>query len=185
MKKTSLILLLVTVIFSFTLPVNAKQPPIYLYLVQHADRVDASVDAAKPISAKGREDIELTATHIAKQNPDIKEIRHSHQLRAKQTANVLSKHLKGVRRKEVDGLEWDSDIGPLTKSLSNQRSNIMLVGHMPHLGKLASHLVTGNEDADIIQFSKAGIVCLKRSEDGKWKIEWIITPQQLGPKSNN
>jgi phosphohistidine phosphatase len=54
--------------------------------------------------------------------------------------------------------------------------NIMLVGHLPHLGKLASLLLCGDENAGLISFRMGGALCLERDGAGKWSVQWMIIP---------
>ncbi len=52
----------------------------------------------------------------------------------------------------------------------------MLVGHLPHLGRLASSLLVGEPEREIIRFRNSAIVCLVKSESG-WLLQWILTPE--------
>jgi phosphohistidine phosphatase len=52
----------------------------------------------------------------------------------------------------------------------------VLVGHLPHLGSLASLLLCGDKEKNVIDFKMGGVVCLKRLNDGKWSVEWMIVP---------
>ena len=55
----------------------------------------------------------------------------------------------------------------------------MLTGHLPHLSKVASALVVGDENTEIRKFRNAGVTCLGRDEQGKWKILWAIPPEMV------
>jgi phosphohistidine phosphatase len=151
---------------------------VRLYLVQHADRVSKDVDPEKPLSKKGVRDIKRVSKAVSKLDLNVDEIRYSTQLRAKQTAIYLSKakSLKGVPLTQVENLEWNSDIKGLANEMSRADSTVLLAGHMPHLGQLASFLLTGDKGGDLVVFKKGGIVCLQRSADNKWRVEWILTP---------
>jgi hypothetical protein len=48
---------------------------------------------------------------------------------------------------------------------------------MPHLDKLSSLLLAGDETAGIIQFRMGGVVCLEKEE--KWKLKWVLTPELI------
>ena len=61
--------------------------------------------------------------------------------------------------------------------LKEMDENIMLVGHLPHLARLSSLLLTGNAEKIIISFKMAGIVCFKRSEENLWSLQWMLTPE--------
>jgi phosphohistidine phosphatase len=52
----------------------------------------------------------------------------------------------------------------------------MLVGHLPHLSRLASLLLTGSADNAVINFKNSGFGCLERDEDNHWGITWILPP---------
>jgi len=60
--------------------------------------------------------------------------------------------------------------------LIEKAENIMIVGHLPFLGKLTSYLVTGDEDGSVVQFPTAGIVCLDMNDKAKWEIKWTLMP---------
>ena len=55
----------------------------------------------------------------------------------------------------------------------------MLVGHLPHLSKLASWLLCGNPDNEVIAFHNSGIVGLWCNETGDWMVSEIVTPEML------
>jgi len=56
------------------------------------------------------------------------------------------------------------------------REPLMLVGHLPHLSRLASSLLVGDPAREIIRFRMGGIVCLVKGETG-WLLAWILTPE--------
>jgi phosphohistidine phosphatase len=53
----------------------------------------------------------------------------------------------------------------------------MIVGHQPFLGKLSSLLLTGYESAGPIAFHNGGVLCLGRTADNRWQVEWLVTPE--------
>jgi phosphohistidine phosphatase len=52
----------------------------------------------------------------------------------------------------------------------------MLVGHLPHIGRLASFLVAGNADQELVQFAPATVLGLSY-ENYHWEILWKLTPE--------
>lgn len=56
---------------------------------------------------------------------------------------------------------------------------LMLVGHLPHLSRLASLLLVGDPRRDLIPFRNGGIVYLVKAERG-WLLEWVLTPELAG-----
>ena len=147
-------------------------------LVQHAEANSEDQDPARALSAKGLADITKTASYASRLNIDVNKIFHSPKLRARQTAQVLADCLKPTNgHSETAGLAPLDDPFIWADRLKAQSDNIMLVGHLPHLGKLASLLLSGHSDKNVVSFKKAGIVCLERDEDQTWSVQWMITPE--------
>lgn len=151
---------------------------MHLYLVQHAESMSKEQDPDRPLSEKGLADINRMASYAASHLAiDIGRILHSAKLRARQTAEVLANHLR-----PKDGIEPVGDLDPLAepsvwaKRLNESDQNIMLVGHLPYLSKLAAMLLCGNQEKTIIAFHNAGVTCLAKGDSGDWSIRWMVTP---------
>jgi phosphohistidine phosphatase len=52
----------------------------------------------------------------------------------------------------------------------------MLVGHLPHLARLAARLTCGDQDKMVVNFKMGGMVCLSRLEGNQWAVEWMLIP---------
>jgi phosphohistidine phosphatase len=76
-----------------------------------------------------------------------------------------------------DPAVWAERLKYMTDSANE---DIMLVGHLPHLGRLASLLLAGDPERHVVSFRMAGVVCLERGENGNWSLKWMITPDVLG-----
>lgn len=153
-----------------------------LYLVQHAEAKNEEEDPLRPLSDKGRHDIEKVASHLAKFDIITNQILHSTKLRAKETAEILSAHLGPSRFKdlaETDGLAPLDDPTIWNDRLNYMTDNVILVGHLPHLGKLASLLICGDPGKSTASFSMGSVACLERDEKGTWSLHWMITPDIL------
>jgi len=153
---------------------------MYLYLVQHAEALSKEEDPTRSLSEKGIEDIRKVAEFAKKMNLTVHRIVHSGKMRALQTAQLLEERVSvdmGIA--ESDGLAPMDDPGIWVERLSKINDNIMLVGHLPHLGKLSSFLLCGNKDRNIVDFEMGCIVCLKRSDEGDWSTDWIIKPRMI------
>ncbi len=151
---------------------------MFLYLIQHAEAKSEQEDPSRGLSEKGLSDIRKTAGHAAGLSIKVNQIFHSGKKRAGQTAQILAENLnpdKGIA--ESDGLAPMDEPEIWAQRLSSVSEDIMLVGHLPHMGKLAALLICSNENKKAVNFKMAGIVCLKRNEDMSWSLEWTITPQ--------
>ncbi|MEW6409243.1 MAG: phosphohistidine phosphatase SixA [Nitrospirota bacterium] len=151
---------------------------MFLYLIQHAEAKREEEDSSRPLSEKGWQDIKKVASYASRLNLKVSEIIHSGKLRAKQTAEVLAENLKPARGiRETDGLAPLDDPKIWVERLKGVTDDTMLAGHLPHLGKLASLLLCGDKDKNIVAFKMAGIVCLKRDDAGAWSLQWMLTPE--------
>jgi len=151
---------------------------MFVYLVQHAEAKSEQEDPSRSLSVKGMHDIKKVAFYASQYNLKVHMIFHSSKLRAKQTAEVLSEHLKPAKGiSEVDGLSPLDDPTVWAQRLKDIPDDIMLVGHLPHLDKLASLLLCGDKDKNIISFKMAGIICLKRTDAESYALQWMMTPE--------
>jgi phosphohistidine phosphatase len=152
-----------------------------VYLVQHAEAKTKEEDPERPLSEKGWSDIRKVAAFVAKQaNINVSYIMHSGKTRAQQTAEVLAEYLnpsEGV--KEAEGLAPLDVPSVWAERLAEAKQEMMLVGHLPHMAKLAAHLLSQDEEKKIVGFQMAGIVCLERDGSGNWSVSWMVVPQIL------
>jgi phosphohistidine phosphatase len=152
-----------------------------LYLMQHGEARSKEEDPDRPLSAKGQEDVEFVSAFAAKHlNLSIKQIMHSGKTRAQQTAELAAEQFRPPRGiLETGDLEPMADAAVWAKRLKEADDNMMLVGHLPHLSKLASILLCGDAARKVVAFRMGGIVCLERDDVQIWSLAWMITPQAL------
>ncbi|MEM4389588.1 MAG: phosphohistidine phosphatase SixA [Candidatus Micrarchaeia archaeon] len=146
------------------------------YLVQHGEAVKEEQDPARPLTQKGRADAEKTASFLARQGVRVAAIHHSGKLRAKQTAEIFATALHAPIS-ELVGMGPNDEPKAIADFLASAREPLLLVGHLPHLGRLVSLLVTGNSEKPIVAFCTAGVVCLEKEEG--WRIKWVVRPELL------
>mgnify|MGYP001133792374 FL=1 len=148
-----------------------------LYLVQHGEAKPEAIDPARPLTDHGREEVEHVARRAAALRLQVAEIRHSDKLRARQTAEILAAALsppRGVR--EVEGLAPGDDPTRARAEVESTREPLMLVGHLPHLSRLASSLLVGDPSKEIIRFRNGAIILLVKADQG-WLLQWVLTPE--------
>jgi phosphohistidine phosphatase len=149
-----------------------------LFLVQHGTSVPKNVDPECPLSDEGRDTVERIARDAADHNIEVNLIKHSGKTRARQTAEIMACFLKppgGVQ--ESRGLDPLDDVALAAKGLTGAE-DIMLVGHLPFMERLASYLITGTADRTVVKFQNGGIVRLDRApETGVWFIKWTLMPE--------
>ena len=151
---------------------------MFLYLVQHGDAKKEEEDSARPLSDKGIEDVKKVASLMFRLKITVEEVLHSSKLRARQTAEIIADSLnitKGVS--ETEGLAPLNEPILWAEKLKTKTHSLMLVGHLPHLGKLSSFLLSGDKEKSIIGFKMGSVVCMKRDDAGNWTLQWMITPE--------
>jgi phosphohistidine phosphatase len=154
---------------------------MHLYLVQHAEAATKEENPDRPLTEKGRNDIFKTARFVSSNMKiQVPAILHSGKTRAKESAEILAisiKAPKGVL--EVEGLNPKDDVSIWVNKLSEAKNDIIITGHLPHLSKLASQLVCGNEDQNVVEFKNGCMVSLFRDESNKWSVQWMVIPDIL------
>jgi len=150
---------------------------MFLYLVQHAEANREEEDPDRPLSEKGVQDISRVAAYAAHLDAKIEKIFHSKKLRARQTAGILFENLKPLKGiSEIDGLSPLDDVNIWAERLKGLQEDVILVGHLPHLARLASLLLSGDADKNIVSFRMGGIVCLQKDNSGIWSLQWMLVP---------
>ncbi len=149
-----------------------------LYLVRHATAMSEFDDPLRGLSEEGNADIEAVAKIVASAGAAPARICQSGKKRARETAQVLAKHLRfeGVIE-EAEGLDPMDLTDTWLDRVDSIDEDLMLVGHMPYMGKFAALLLTGNKERDFVDFTTATVLCLKRGGRGAWYIGWMVTPE--------
>jgi phosphohistidine phosphatase len=148
--------------------------------VRHGTAAPGSDDRARPLTPEGRREVEATADALAAGGVEVAEIRHSGLVRARETAEILGARLgppRGVHA--TTGLLPEDDPAVAAAELDLGREPLMVVGHLPHLARLAAALL-GAALAGPIQLSPATAVALHRGSDG-WTLESVVAPRPPAP----
>ena len=150
-----------------------------IYLVQHGESKPETEDPERPLTEKGKEAVEAVARHVGPLGLEIAQVFHSGRLRARQTAEIFARYLlppQGV--KEEKGLGPLDDPQEAVRLIQQADKPLMIVGHLPHLNRLSSLLILGDQDKEVIRFTMGGIVCLSQMDD-KWSTEWAVIPKVI------
>ena len=131
---------------------------MFLYLVQHAEAKGKEEDPARDLTEKGRQDVERVARYL-------------------KGLEVQVNPVAGVS--EAPGLAPLDDPGIWAERLQNLDEDIMLVGHLPHLGRLAALLLSGDQERSVVNFQMGGVVRLGRLDAGQWAIDWMVVPAMV------
>lgn len=148
-----------------------------VYLVQHGEAKTEEEDPERPLSKKGIKDVQKVAAFLAEAGIKVPRILHSGKKRALETAEILATSV-GTERKveEVGGLKPLDDPGLWADRILKATKDTMLVGHLPHLGKLASLLLKGDSEKGTVNFKMGSVVCLENPGEGDFSVEWMVIP---------
>lgn len=152
-----------------------------LYLVQHGEACAKDVDPGRPLTEQGKADIARLAAFLKQAGIQVERVIHSGKLRAAQTAERLAAAVAPGVEAESSGIinpnddprafDWQSD---------SWDRDTLVVGHLPFMAKLVSHLLIEDESRVFTAFRPGSVVCLEHAGDAPWQIAWMIRPELLG-----
>jgi phosphohistidine phosphatase len=150
------------------------------YLVQHGKAKSADEDPNRGLSDEGREEINRIAEFLSALRISVSLIQHSGKPRAEETAHLLADAIRSNGGPtHTDDLNPDSDPTIAANFLKVYDEDILIVGHLPHLERLTSLLLTGKPDGGPVRFRNGGVVCLEKIAHGNWSLLWAVTPDLL------
>jgi phosphohistidine phosphatase len=162
--------------------------PVLVYLMRHGIAADASAemsDADRALTAEGVRKTARVAVGLQKlgAKPDL--ILSSPLRRAEETARLVADVLAPNSSVELyPPLAGGFAVEDIIKGLRPHRhaSELLLVGHEPDLGHLASYLLTGAANLAPLPFKKAGVAAISLGAvppRSAGLLEWFLTPGQL------
>ena len=151
-----------------------------IYLVQHGEAKSEEEDPRRSLTDKGIGEVQKVAEFLRPLALAVDTVWHSGKACAQQTAELLAEAL-GAQARVVarEGLGPKDPVTATKEALEQAGGNVMIVGHLPFLGRLVALLLTGREELGIVGFQYGSVVCLERGAGGSWQIGWMITPRLL------
>lgn len=154
---------------------------MHVFLMRHGEAAPEGIDPARPLSPRGHDDVLAVARHLGTLGCEAAEVLHSSKTRARQTAELLAREL--ASSPPLREVNW---LGPMTPpdfagaELAASAAPLFLVGHLPHLARLASLLLAGEAALDLVRFRPASVIRLDRTAEG-WRLAWMLTPELVAP----
>lgn len=150
------------------------------YLVRHGEAVSEMSDPRRPLALTGRAAVDRLARLAAARGVRVSTILHSGILRARQTAEILAEHLASTTGVRVaGGLSPEDEPALAAAELAVAPESVILVGHLPHLARLAGLLVKRDPEREIVEFKPAVMACVRRRER-RWTLAWTLDPSAGG-----
>jgi phosphohistidine phosphatase len=159
-----------------------------IYLVRHAIAAPATAgmsDADRALTPEGQRKMQRIAAGLAHLGvaPDV--VLSSPLRRAQETAAVVASVLLSESSVEIyPPLAPGHAADEVLKGLRPYRSmrDLMLVGHEPDMGLLASHLLTGSATLVPLPFKKGAVAAVQVDTippRAAGELLWFMTPKQL------
>jgi len=157
-----------------------KPAVMKVYLVQHGEAKSEEEDPQRRLTDKGIGEVQKVADFLRPLELPVDAIWHSGKPRAQQTGELLAKAIGALDRIiQREGLGPKDQVTATKEAVQQTSGDVMIVGHLPFLGKLVALLVAGNEETEIVEFHFGSVVCIEQRDDGKWKVAWMIRPALL------
>lgn len=152
-----------------------------IYLVQHGEACAKEVDPDRPLTDQGKADIERLAAFLKRAGIQVERVIHSGKLRAAQTAELLAHAIAaGVELESCSLINPNDNPRTFDWQSDSRDRDTLVVGHLPFMAKLVSHLLIEDENRHITAWQPGSIVCLQREDAGPWRVNWMIRPELLG-----
>ena len=149
-----------------------------LYIHRHGDAtVQGYEDTERPLSSQGKEQSLTVASALKVLGVSLDAVISSTLERAKQAGKIIEKELDVKKFSMTQYLIPGSDHLELIKQLNELAlSQVLLVGHEPHLSALLSLLVNGKTYSHI-EIKKASLTLVETPlpiEKGKGVLKWLM-----------
>ena len=145
-----------------------------VYLAQHGMAVDKAVDPERPLSEQGIAQTQAIAEQLQRANIKVTRIFHSGKLRARQTAEIFASILTVDKLGSTEGFSPNDDVSQTPSQLTFD--DALYIGHLPHLDKLVSLLVSGDEASGVLMFQNSAVVCLENdTSKDNYSIQWYLS----------
>jgi phosphohistidine phosphatase len=161
---------------------------VMLYLMRHGIAEDATremSDAERALTDEGISKTTQIADGLATLDVQLDAILSSPLRRAEETARIVARVLAPDCEIELTpllagGIHAETIVTGLR--LPRRATQVLLVGHQPDLGDLASYLLTGSEHRVRIPFKKAGMAAIEvdgMPPKAAGILHWFATPALL------
>ena len=148
-----------------------------LYLVQHGEAVSKEVDADRPLSAQGVAEVTRLAAFLATTGIQVDQVLHSGKTRAHQTAEILASSIQeNLKIEKIAGLNPNDPVDVFADKLGELHLPVMIVGHLPFMPRLVSHLLIHHDNPAIVAYQPGSVVCLEKDMNEAWSINWMLRP---------
>jgi len=153
---------------------------VELYVARHARAAGESRGGERPLTDEGREDARRVGRALEAAGVKLSSVWHSPKLRARETADLLAGAVgAGAELEERVDLQPLSDPTTVLDAVRDAVGPVLVVGHLPHVERLGSLLLTGSADAEVVDIPPGGVLRFVSGEGRDWRLTWFVTPGLL------
>lgn len=153
-----------------------------LILVRHGSAASAVDDNSRPLDETGRNEAAVLGNWLGNLNFDSPNLWHSYKLRTRETADIIIQNAGWTTTPvETKGLRPNDPVEDIAYCVEEEAKDLVIVGHMPFMGLMASCLVTGPPIRSYWEFATCGTLILQRAGQSKWVVQAFTTPSLIRP----
>jgi len=154
-----------------------------VYLMQHGEAVSEEEDPQRPLSVRGRAQVETSASAIVRLGLRFDAMVVSSKIRSRQTTEIVAKTTGYTGEiTETDTIEpsADPEDGVAALARLSGRESVFVAGHMPSLAGIVSSLLAESEKVSVA-FSNGGLCAIEAAElpTHDAALLFSLTPDQL------
>ncbi len=155
-----------------------------IYFMQHGEAHREEQDPERSLTREGEDQIRASGKALKKLGVDVDLIASSSKKRARQTAEIVAEEL-GYSKEGIAVTEVLEPLAPAEDAIAylrrfGDKGKMLLAGHLPSLGEIASNLMSEGTDISI-HFEMGGVcrIDVEALPTHKGDLRWIMTPGQL------
>jgi phosphohistidine phosphatase len=155
-----------------------------IYLMQHGEAYSKDQDPERSLTPNGEEQIRFSGKALKKLGVSVDLIVSSPKKRARETVEIIAAEL-GYPKGGIEVTETLEPLAPSGDTIAHlgrfaDRGRVLLAGHLPSLGKIASELVSGGGDISV-HFEMGGVcrIDVETLPTKTGDLRWILPPAHL------
>ena len=155
-----------------------------IYLMQHGEAYTEDQDPERSLTPRGEDQIRSSGKALSKLGVDVDLIISSPKKRARQTGDIVAGEL-GYSKGGIEVTETLEPLAPSEDAIAylsrfGDKGKVLLAGHLPSLGKIASNLMSEGTHVSI-HFEMGGVcrIDVEALPAHTGDLRWVLTPTQL------
>ena len=156
-----------------------------LYFLRHADALEGSDDAARPLSPHGKKEALEVGRFLKRAGIEFDATYSSPLVRAKETAEIVLDICGSTQLELTAALLNETSEAKFDEWLKGipDAKHICLVGHAPSLAERVRQLL-GVTDSDALKLPKGAVACLETENRRTAALKFLVAPKLLGVRAD-